>query len=79
MLRPCTSCCAKPVIWRSKRRIRRLAERAISMLAGRYAIEPLQELTAALEEMTGKPHPADANRAIAEAALGRVEEAQADE
>ena len=54
-----------------------LAERAISMLAGRFAIEPLQELAAALEEMAGKPHPADANRAIAEAALARVEEAQA--
>src|SRR5271170_3771924 len=47
------------------------------MLASRYAIEPLPELAAALEEMTGKPHPADANRAITEAALGRVEEAQA--
>ena len=54
-----------------------LAERAIGMLAARYTIEPLPELAAALEEMAGKPHPADANRAIAEAALARVEEAQA--
>ena len=47
------------------------------MLAGRFAIEPLQELAAALEEMAGKSHPADVSRAIGEAALVRVEEAQA--
>ncbi len=47
-----------------------IAERAIGMLASRYAVEPLQELTAALEEMTGKPHPAEANRAITETVLG---------
>ena len=56
-----------------------LAERAIGMLAGRYAVEPLQEFTTALEEMVGKPHLVDANHSIAEAALARVEEAQAAE
>ena len=53
-----------------------LAERAISMLAGRFAIDPLKELAAALDEMTGKPHPLETNRAIVETALARIEEAQ---
>ena len=47
------------------------------MQAGRFAIEPLKEFIAALEEMTDKPHPAAANRAITEAALARVEEVRA--
>ncbi|HEY5314739.1 MAG TPA: protein kinase, partial [Pirellulales bacterium] len=54
-----------------------LAERAIGMLAGRFAVEPLKELAASLDAMTDKPHPADANHKIAEMALGRIEEALA--
>ncbi|HEX3659585.1 MAG TPA: SUMF1/EgtB/PvdO family nonheme iron enzyme [Pirellulales bacterium] len=51
-----------------------LAERAIGMLAGHFAVEPLKELAASLDAMTDKPHPADANHKIAEMALGRIEE-----
>jgi len=54
-----------------------LAERAIGMLAGHFAVEPLQELAASLDQMAGKPHPADVNRKIAEMSLGRIEEALA--
>jgi formylglycine-generating enzyme required for sulfatase activity len=53
-----------------------LAQRATAMLGARYAIEPLKELAAALEQMAAKPHPADVQRAIAEASLEKVDEAQ---
>lgn len=53
-----------------------LVERAIDMLSRRFAITPLEALALALTEMAASPHPADANRAIAEAALARIDEAQ---
>ncbi|HWC89555.1 MAG TPA: protein kinase, partial [Pirellulales bacterium] len=54
-----------------------LAEKAISALASNFAVDSAKELAASLDAMTGKPHPAEANHKIAEAALGRIEEALA--
>ncbi|HEY5311220.1 MAG TPA: protein kinase, partial [Pirellulales bacterium] len=54
-----------------------LAERVIGILAVRYGGELAEQLAAALNEMAGKPHPVEANRAIAEAALSHVDDAKA--
>jgi formylglycine-generating enzyme required for sulfatase activity/serine/threonine protein kinase len=54
-----------------------LAESAIGILASHFALDPLKDLAAALEDMAGKSHPAAANKSIAEAATSRVEEALA--
>jgi serine/threonine protein kinase len=56
-----------------------LVERAIDMLSRRFAVAPLDVLASALTEMAAHPHPAEANHSIAEAALARVDEAQAAE
>jgi formylglycine-generating enzyme required for sulfatase activity/serine/threonine protein kinase len=56
-----------------------LVERAIGMLSEAFAVDTWKELAAALEEMASKPRSAEAGRAIAEAALARLDEVQASE
>jgi serine/threonine protein kinase/formylglycine-generating enzyme required for sulfatase activity len=53
-----------------------LAERAIELLAERYELDPLKDFAAALDEMTAKPHAAETNRSIAEAALAYIAKAE---